>query len=225
MRTEDKRRRPANPAAAAVAMVFGVLSALGGLQHGIGEVLQGNTPAGALVINSWVQGPIATNLGGEPGMTIIPNLLITGIATIIICSALILWSAVFVRRRIGAPIQLALSLAMLLVGGGFAPPVIGMLASLAAFGMHAGYKRWRARFSSTLRDFLAGSWPWLFGVTVLNGVFLVVGSVLLTVFFGLNAPDLFVWSFFFAVISILLCIVSGIAHDIQKSPQTSGQGS
>lgn len=63
---------------------------------------------------------------------------------------------------------------------------------------------------------LAGAWPWVFGVSVLNGLFLVVGSVLLTVFFGLNTPDLFVGSFFYAFISVLLCIWTGIVYDIRE---------
>lgn len=65
-----ERAHSRNRAAGAVASVFGILSALGGLQHGVGEILQGNVAPSAVVINSWVQGSIATNLGGEPGMTI-----------------------------------------------------------------------------------------------------------------------------------------------------------
>lgn len=206
---DDRQTHSVNRATAAVASVFGVLSGLGGFQHGVGEILQGNVAPGGVVINSWVQGPIATNLGGEPGMTLIPNLLITGVATIVVSSALILWSALFVRRKIGAPVQLVLSVAMLLVGGGFAPPVIGVLASLAAFGIHAPYRWWRLHLAGSFAKFLAGAWPWLFGVSVLNGVFLVVGSVLLTVIVGLNTPDLFVGSFFFAFVSVLLCIWTG----------------
>lgn len=65
-------------AARGTALIFGVLAGLGGLTHGIGEVLQGNVKPGGIIINSWTQGPIATNMGGEPGMTIVPSLLITG---------------------------------------------------------------------------------------------------------------------------------------------------
>lgn len=59
------------------ATLFGALAGVGGLVHGIGEVLQGNVAPEGLIINSWTVGPIATNMGGEPGMTIVPNLQIT----------------------------------------------------------------------------------------------------------------------------------------------------
>ena len=66
-------------AARATALVFGILAGLGGLTHRTGEVLQGSVKPGGIIINSWTQGPIATNTGGEPGMIIVPNLLITGL--------------------------------------------------------------------------------------------------------------------------------------------------
>lgn len=65
-----------------VASIFGVLSGLGGITHGVDETLQGNVAPDGIVINSWTQGAIATNMGGEPAMTIVPNLMVTGILDI-----------------------------------------------------------------------------------------------------------------------------------------------
>ena len=50
-------------AARCTALSFGVLAGLGGLTHGIGEVLQGSVRPDGLIINSWTKGPIATNMG------------------------------------------------------------------------------------------------------------------------------------------------------------------
>ena len=97
----DKNVQTFNRAARTVASTFGVLSGLGGLTHGIGETLQGNVAPDGIVINSWTQGPIATNMGGEPAMTIVPNLMVTGILTIIVSAAIIIWSFVFVQRKNG----------------------------------------------------------------------------------------------------------------------------
>lgn len=57
-----------------VASVFGFLAGLGGITHGIGEILQGNVAPGGIIIPSWTQGPIANSMGGDPAMTLIPNL-------------------------------------------------------------------------------------------------------------------------------------------------------
>jgi hypothetical protein len=149
-------------------------------------------------------------------MTIVPNLLVTGILTILVSLAMIGWSATFVQRKNGGLIQLFLSIAMLLVGGGFAPPIVGILASVGGLGINTSHMWWRTHLPANVRRVLAQVWPWVFGVSVINGVFLVVGSVILVYVFALNAPDLFVNSFFLAIVSLLLSILTGVAYDLQN---------
>ena len=204
-------------AAKLTASIFGILSGLGGLTHGVGETLQGNVSPDGTIINSWTQGPIAAYMDGDPGMTIVPNLLITGILTIIVSLTLIVWSVAFVHRKNGGMIQICLSTAMLLVGGGFGPPTIGVLAGVAGLGINSRHIWWRTHLSVNIRSTLARLFPWVFGVCVINGVFLVIGSLILVYLFAFNNPDLFVNSFFFAVSSLLLSIITGIAYDIQNS--------
>jgi hypothetical protein len=203
-------------AARVIASVFGVLAGLGGMTHGVGETLQGNVAPDGIVMNSWTQGPIATNMGGEPAMTIVPNLLVTGILTIIVSLAVIVWSAAFVQRKNGGLILILLSTTMLLVGGGFGSPIIGILAGVAGTGIRSPLTGWRKRLPVNGRHFLAKLWPWVFGACVMSGVFLVVGSVILVYFFGLNNPDLFSNSFLFVVLSLPLTILTGAAYDIQR---------
>jgi hypothetical protein len=206
-------------AAKGTALIFGILAGLGGLTHGVGEVLQGNVKPDGIAINSWTQGPIATNMGGEPGMTIVPNLLVTGILTILVSLTIVVW-AIFGRNKNYGRILLLLSGALLLVGGGVGPPLIGMLAGEAGTGIDRPLTWWRKRLSVNVRRFFATLWPWIFSITVINGVFLVIGSLILVYFFDLNNPDLFVNSFFFSVLSLLLTIFIGRAYDIQKSEQS-----
>jgi hypothetical protein len=213
---EGKNALTSISAAKVTASIFGVLSGLGGITHGVGEVLQGNVAPDGIIINSWTQGPIATNMGGEPGMTIVPNLLGTGVLTIIVSLAAIIWSVAFVQRKHGGLILILLSIAMLLVGGGFGPPIIGILAGVAGLGINAPYTWWRTHLPVNTRRVLARLWPWVFGICMLNGVFLVIGSVVLVYLFGVNNPDLFTNSFFFVVLSLPLTILIGVAYDIQN---------
>lgn len=203
-------------AARITAAIFGILAGLGGITHGIGEVLQGNVAPDGFWIYSWTQGPIATNIGGEPGITIVPNLLVTGILTIIVSLTVIIWAAAFVQRKHGGRVLILLSVIMLLVGGGVGPPLIGILAGVAGTGIKASSPWWYKHLTITFRRFLAVLWPWIFGIAVINGVFLVIGSVVLVYFFDLNNPDLFVNSFFFSILSLILVIFTGRAYDIQR---------
>ncbi len=155
-------------------------------------------------------------MGGEPGITIVPNLLVTGILTIIVSLTVIIWASAFVQRKNGGRILILLSVIMLLVGGGIGPPVIGILAGVAGTGITSQHTWQRTHLSDNVRRVLARLWLWIFGICVINGVFLVVGSVIMVYFFGLNNPDLFVNSFFFAIVSLLLSVLTGVAYDIQR---------
>jgi hypothetical protein len=216
----DKMMWQNNSAARIDASVFGVLAGLGGLTHGIGEVLQGNVAPAGIFIPSWTQGPIATNLGGDPGLTIVPNLLGTGILTIIVSLIIIIWATAFITRKNGGWILILLSVILLLVGGGVAPPIVGVLAGVAGLGINAKLSWWRNHLPVTLRRFLATLWPWIFGISVITGVFLVIGSYILVYFFNVNNPNLFTYVFLLSVLLLLLAILTGRAYDIQKQAQS-----
>jgi hypothetical protein len=202
-------------AAKSTVRIFGVLAGLGGLTHGVGEVLQGNVRPEGLIINSWTQGPIATHMGGEPGMTLVPNLLVTGILNIVVSLAVVIWAA-FVHDRKGGRILILLSGLMLLVGGGFGPPILGILAGVAGTGIDTPSPWWQKRLSRRGWRLVGRLWPGIFGVAVVNGVFLVVGSVVLVYLFDYDNADLFTNSFFFSVVSLALTIWVGRGHDHQN---------
>jgi hypothetical protein len=111
---------------------FGILAGLAGIEHGIGEILQGNRAAAGIVIKSWPDTPAMRIVSGEPAMTIVPNLRITGILAISVSLAFIAWATLFVQRPHGGVILLLLSLVLLLVGGGFGPPLLGLILGIAA---------------------------------------------------------------------------------------------
>ena len=99
-------------AAGKTACVFGSLAGIGGLVHGIGEMLQGNVDTPGIWIYSWTQGPIATNMGGESGITVLPTILLAGIFTIIISIAVIIRSVAFSGKKHGGVIMLIMSITM-----------------------------------------------------------------------------------------------------------------
>jgi len=203
-------------AARLVASIFGILAGIGGIMHGPGEILQGNVAPGGIVFNSWTVEPIATNVGGEPAMSLIPNLLISGMLTILMSLAVLVWAAVFVEKRRGGVILILLSLLMLLVGGGFAPPLIGIIAGVAGLGISARAPNWYKHLPSKSRNLLAAAWPWFFGVCVINGVILIVGVLIFGYIIGLNIPEVWVFCFLLSIPLLILTILTGVAYDSNK---------
>jgi len=108
---------------------LGIFAGLGGATHGPGEMLQGNVAPNDLFIQAW---PSLTALNGEPAMTIIPSYLIAGALTILVGVVLAVWAGKFVMHKSGGLILIALSIVMLLVGGGIVPPFFGIAGGLIA---------------------------------------------------------------------------------------------
>lgn len=200
---------------------FGVVAGLAALEHGIGEVLQGNQAPAGLAIESWPHSPEFRILGGEPALTIVPNLLITGVLAIVAALVLLVSVTVFVERTHGGLVLVLLSLVMLLVGDGFGPPLLGIVLGVAAMKMSAAPACWRTRRAVGARRFLAKLWPWSLGAGAIAWLLLFPGSVVFASIFGVNDTDLVV-PIVIAVLTLaafsllLLTIMAGMAYDVES---------
>jgi hypothetical protein len=200
-----------------VVSAFGVLFGLAGIEHGLGEILQGNKAPDAIVFASWPDSALFGILAGEPAMTIVPNLLLTGILAILASLAFLVWVTLFIRRKHGGLVLIALSIVLLLVGGGFGPPVMGILLGLVATRIDAPLKWWRAHLSRGARHVLGALWPWSFVAGLLAWLFLMPGTMVLDYFVGVDNPDLLVpLAFFLALGFLLLTVFAGFARDLQR---------
>ncbi len=82
---------------------------------------QGNVAPEGVMILSWPGSGLFGILAGEPAMTIVLNLLVTGILAILVSLVFLMWATVFVQRKHSSLVLILLSIVMLLVGGGFDP--------------------------------------------------------------------------------------------------------
>ncbi len=196
------------------ASTFGAIMALAGIEHGIGEVLQGNVAPAGIMILSWPESEFFRNLSGEPAMTVIPNLLITGILAILISLALLVWSTLFVQRKNGGLVMILLSAAMLLVGGGIFPPILGIIVGAVATRIHAPASSKTPRFDG-FRRFLANLWPWSFAACILAWLSMFPGLAFIGYFFGVNDPAVILVILLIALGALILTVFSGFAYDTQ----------
>jgi len=192
---------------------FGALAGLMGIEHGFGEVLQGNIAPDGMMILSWPDSELFRILTGEPAMTIVPNLLVTGILAILFSLVFLVWATLFVHRKNGGLVLILLSVVMLLVGGGFGPPILGIIVGAVATRINAPLTWWRTHLPVGLRRFLGKLWPWSFATCIIAWLLLFPGSILLDYFFGVDNPNVIYTFIFSAFGSLLLTIVAGLAHD------------
>lgn len=197
---------------------FGVIMALAGLEHGIGEILQGDIAPGGLIFPSWPDSAFFQSLNGEPAMSIIPNMLVTGVLAIVLSLALLIWATRFIDRRHGGLVMMLIAAAMLLFGGGIFPPALAFI--IGAVGT-------RIRVSPTSRQverprtYFARLWPWAFGASAVAFLLLFPGVAVMSYFFGMQNDNLTMALLFFALGSLGLTIWTGFAYDHQGSPAST----
>ena len=201
----------------ATVSTFGTFAGLAGLEHGIGELLQGNAAPGGLVILSWPDSEPFRILAGEPAMTIVPNLFATGILAILVSSIFLVWTTMFVQRKNGGLVLILLSVVMLLVGAGFGPPTLGVIVGAAATRINAPLIWWRSHLSLGSRRFLARLWPWSFAAGFIAWLLVLPGTIIFDHFFAVDNPDLVVPVLTFSAFGLLLLtIFAGFGRDIQR---------
>jgi hypothetical protein len=139
-------------------MYFGVSAGIAGLEHGYFETLQGSTRPASLMFASWGPPCVPEKIwhACEPAMSILPNFLITGLLAMLLSLAIMAWSAWLIQRKQGGLGLILLSIALLLFGGGFFPPIIGLVGGVAGMQIH---KPMTGQPGSVTR-FAAKLWPW-----------------------------------------------------------------
>jgi hypothetical protein len=153
--------------------VLGAVAALTGIEHGAGEVTQGWAAPPAVVFESWPHVDAFDPLNGEPAMSVVPNLAISGLLSIAVALLLGLTAFRADRAYVGARL-IGLSLLLLLIGGGFGPPLLGALMGLLALRMNSA----TSRQPGSLSLVLARTFPWPLAVAVVCFVGLVPGTAL-----------------------------------------------
>ncbi len=141
------------------ASVTGIVAGLAGMEHGIFEILQRNGKPSSFMFASMgapCDPAIAWN-ACEPAMSIISNFIVMGIITMVLGMLLSIWSGFFISRKNSGWLTMLLSILLLLFGGGFFPPVIGIISGVAALSIH---KLIAKRKMNGFNRFMELIWPW-----------------------------------------------------------------
>ena len=163
------------------AVGLGIYAGLLGIEHGVFEILQGNTRPVGIMINA-----IGFSCQPEeiwhacfPAMTIVPSFLISGILAVVVGFGMVLTAVRFAQRKGRGWYFLLLAALLLLVGGGFVPVFIGITAGITVLRMNSGMPLWKnAPF--IFGKFFAWFWP---RSLVLLAVWFL-GSWIMGYFFG-----------------------------------------
>lgn len=220
---EDIRALINTSATRVVASTFGVLVGLAGIEHGYFELLQGDVRPGSIMIEAIGPAQRFWEYGTERALTIIPSFLVTGILAMVFGLLVVIWAGAFVHRKNGAGVLLLLSIMLFLVGGGFGPIFLAILASATATRIDKPLRWWRAHLPVNVRGFLTKLWPWSIVASVLLFVISVEIAIFgypLVWFFGTDTTFTIQYTSAYIMLGLmLLSVLTGFAHDIQKQAE------
>jgi hypothetical protein len=159
--------------ATTIGVFFGLFS---GVNHGIFEIMQGNTSTDGLVINAigeaqqfWVE-------GHEPAFSVISNFMLTGILSVIVGLAIVIWSIWFLPTKHGRSVYLGLFILSFLVGGGIGQVFFFLPAWAFATRMGKPLTWWRKVLPRSIWPLLSSLWVvTLVLATVLMSITLEIG--------------------------------------------------
>jgi hypothetical protein len=193
---------------AAVA-TLGVLVSFAGVEHGVGELLQGSGRPNSVAIESWPDVAAFAPLSGEPAMTVLPDLVAAGVLTIVVAVAFAIWAVGYAHRRHGGAVLGVISLLLLLVGGGFAPPLMGLVLGLVA----ARGRATNHRAVGAFRARLSRRWQLLLAVTLVAYLGLFPGIVLLKQYADVDSGPLVSMLVVIAFVGFVLTLTAALARD------------
>jgi hypothetical protein len=204
-----------NKATTTLFLTLGILAGIMGIEHGIGEVLEGYRPTDSLFILSWPDSAFFEIMSGEPAMTIIPNYLVTGLLAIFFSCVFLI---VFVKPGLDRKtivVLLALLILMLLSGAGFGPPLLGIIAVLLALKRNSPLRTW-SKLPPKFHHVLSTLWPWSFGLCLVGWLMLFPGAALIVFFTGVDHTLLMVIPILIAFAFIPITLLLGFSRDILK---------
>jgi hypothetical protein len=191
-------------------VVQGTIGGLAGMVHGIFEIMLGNKPTGGLIFDP------ATG-----AFTLLPTYRISGIVTVCVGLALIIWTIGFIHRKNGPSIFLILCILLFLVGGGIAQVGFFLIAWGVSTRINQPPNWWKSGRSGNTRQRWASLWLASFTA---GYVFLFTGIAIWliatppgTSFNEHTTAYLICWSsLIIGLVFQIMTIVSGFARDIER---------
>ena len=153
-----------NPMKASTVVLI-TYAAIIGFIHGVGEILQAGSKSNSNLIYALdVVDPDKVWHAGLPAFSVIPDFLISGIITVLISIAIVIFVNLLIESNYFKFLPL-LFILLFLFGGGFVPPFIGIITSI--FYAIKKKSNMNNKQPSFLKKLIAKSWIYLISVLVL----------------------------------------------------------
>ena len=202
--------------ATTIGVFFGLFS---GMNHGLFEILQGNTPTDGLFIHAIGEAQRFWPLGTEDAFTLLPNFMLTGIVSMLVGLAIIVWSLWFLPGKHGRAVFLGLFILSFLVGGGIGQVAFFIPAWAFATRMDKPLTWWRKVLPRSTWPFLPKFWILTLVLATL-AILIGLEMAIFGFFPGLTDPEAIQnTALQFVLASAILYVISfiaGFGHELRR---------
>lgn len=150
-------------------------------------------------------------------MSVIPNMLVTGILPLPFSLVLVVWSAMPLPRRYGGVGLILLSVVLLLVGGGLGPPLMLLVAGAAATRVPNPLPWWPPRSSTDPPPLVARLWRAALVASVIGYLSLLPAIPIADQLIGPVDPVVVGVVGLFAFATFFLAVIAALAWDSYHS--------
>ena len=205
-----------------IATTIGVIFGFSGINHGFFEFLQGNKNTEGLVIQANGEAQRFWALGTEEAFTIIPNFMISGLLSLLVGLAIIIWSLWFLPTKFGRIVFLLLFILLFLVGGGIGQIAFFIPAWAFATRIDKPLTWWKKVLPKSSWPILSKLWT---VILVLASIAILIGLEIAIFGFvpGMSNPEQIQNTALLLVLcSALLYVISfiaGFGHELRRMYQ------
>ena len=196
----------------AMTSTFGAIAGLANLAFGLAEAMQGHAR------------PVAAffTLNGQPALTVIPDMLLTGLIGMTLSLVYAAWALFFVRRWRGGFVMILIACAQIPFGAGLVRISQAIIFGLIGTGIGRPLKIWGIILPESTRPFLSRPWP----VSFMLCAILYVIHVLTGIIPALSADGSFhaalvIIGGYGNLVMFLVVIATGFARELEmkKDPK------
>ena len=190
----------------AMASAFGAIAGLANMAYGFAEASQGHARPVAVFFT----------LNGQPALTVIPDMLLTGLIGMALSLVYAAWALFFVQRRRGGLVMILLACAQIPFGAGLVRISQAIIFGLIGTGIGRPLKIWGILLPESTRPFLSRLWP----VSFLLCAILYVIHVLTGIIPELSANEslhsaLVIIGGYGNLVMFLVVIATGFARELE----------
>jgi hypothetical protein len=208
-----KSGRVMNKSNIVLVKTLGIIAGCVGIEHGIGELLQGFDRVYNVFILSWPHSAFFKIMAGEPAFTLFPVFFLAGFFSIIFSLLFVIMILFLLTKKYALPgLLMAIGL-MFISGAGFGTTLLGISACLIATKNQSGLTLW-SKIPGKINILFSKIWIYSYTLCITGWISLFPGAPVISQITMSENEYIMIIPMFVSFVMIPITMVTGFSKDI-----------